>query len=701
MARKIAPDEIRELRLPPAMEDRETQRFTIAWIAALAAIGLLALAGGILVQSTIRLERSQSTALQIVGEQRVRAVTIARLADQVVDASSTIASRAEALMKAQEDAAALAADHDRLLNGDESVGLNPPDRQLNSALAGVDSGIDAVVAGVDRLATLLEEGADLDAVDARAGDLAAVSLDVGRRLDSSRNVLREEIDDRLALAQQLQVSILVAMLVLLVIEALLIFRPATKRLRARAEEGRREREAERRRTQDQLELLARYDHLTGLANRVLFRDRLDHAVAAAERSGKTYALMFLDLDKFKDINDQFGHDAGDQLLVEVAARVTSCARRSDTVARLGGDEFTVILEGLDSADGAANVAQKILDSMDEPFDLAGREVKVTTSIGIALYPDDARDVEDLQRAADSAMYQAKGAGRATYQFSTPELRASNVARLKMINELRRDIASGRLRLVYQPQVRVDTGEVVAVEAFVRWTRPDGTEANAAEFIEVAEDTDLMVPMGEWVVREACRQNREWQREGLPSIRVAVNLSTRQFRQLNLATSIASIVNEVGLEPSLLEIEVTEDTLVEDIETSTVTLRLLKGIGVRIIIDDFGTGYSSINYLRQFPIDALKIDREFLADVGEDTVEENVVPAAIAGLARHLSLETIAEGVETDDQMQFLRRIRCDLAQGWHISEPLEADEVSPFIRRRSVASVDELRRRREGGAQDA
>jgi diguanylate cyclase (GGDEF)-like protein len=423
----------------------------------------------------------------------------------------------------------------------------------------------------------------------------------------------------------------------------------------------------------------------------MFRDRLDHAVASASRSGDHVALMFVDLDRFKDINDQLGHDAGDRLLVEIGRRLHAVARRTDTVARIGGDEFTLVLENLDSPDGAATAAQKILEELERPIDISGREVVVTGSIGIAMFPDDARSVDDLLRHADTAMYEAKSGGKNTFQFSTPELRERNLERLRTIGELRRAIEGEDLRLRFQPQVSLETDEVIGVEALVRWVRPDGQESHAADWIGLAEDTDLMVPMGEWVLREACLAAAGWTREGLGRLRVAVNLSERQFRQVDLATVVTGALEASSLDAAQLELEITEHTLVQDIEASQVTLRLLKGIGVRIVIDDFGTGYSSISYLKRLPIDALKIDGEFVRDVADGT-DDALVSAAITGLARHLGLETVAEGVETEAQLAQLGRLGCNRAQGYLVSSPLEADDIPAFVRRRRIAPVTRLHR---------
>ncbi len=701
MAKRRRPPLEASLGVPSPAVDRATEtepatnRFTAAWALALTAIGVLAVGSTLLVGSTLDLQREAAAVGRRVADQRTTANRIEEGAWRLQTAPDQ-ASAAVVVDDMQTALANLESTHRLLTEGAPDLDIPAP--SVTDTLMGAEllrsseADVVRIVSELGQVVAALPADAAPDEVSAQVDDLAdelkAAENEYARNLDTFAGDYDLEAGTRVEQARSIDRSMLLATLALLVIEALLVFRPATRRMREVLEVRRRQTEDERARTKQQLETLARYDHLTGLANRMMFRDRLDHAVNAAERSGKRVALMYLDLDKFKDVNDQLGHDAGDELLIEVAERLQGVARRADTIARLGGDEFTVILEGLDSPDGAATVADKLLEIMEVPVDLAGRQVTVTTSIGIAVYPDDADNVEDLLRHADSAMYQAKGAGRNTFQFSTPELREANVKRLRTIAELRTAIAKQRLRLVYQPQISVKTGELVGVEALVRWIQPDGSEVPASEFIELAEDTDLMAPLGDWVLEEACRQNVEWQRLGLPPLRMAINLSSRQFRQLNLATAIATTLNETGMDASLLELEVTEGSLVEDIDTSSATLRLLKGIGVRLAIDDFGTGYSSLSYLKKFPIDSLKIDGSFLEDLGPESSEDAAIPAAIVGLARHLGMEAAAEGVESESQLAFLRRVGCDRAQGYHVSRPLEPHQLVEFARRPRLRSVE-------------
>ncbi|MBW3661752.1 MAG: EAL domain-containing protein [Actinobacteria bacterium] len=654
-----------------------TERLTFAWLVALVAIAIVVVAGAALTRSVLNSSQASFASVTDVAAQRADAERVTALTQRLTDITSPdtaeqIAVELEEIIQAIRERALLLE--------------RRADATVPTTLRLVFEDAQVGTAALTSMAT--EVVADPSLAPTRSPDIATTNTSLQDDLGTLEQTLRSRAMDDGQQAKWVNLAVLAGVLLLLLIEGVLVLLPATRRVREVMERRRQQQEVERERTRGQLERLARFDHLTGLANRALFRERLEHALAAAERSGKLVGVMFLDLDRFKEVNDQFGHDVGDQLLIEVAARLQGCARRTDTVARLGGDEFTLILENLETADGAATVAQKITDSLRTPIPLDDNEVMVTTSIGIAIYPDDGTTIESLIREADSAMYHAKSAGRNTFEFSTPELRASNIRRLDTISALRGSLDRGDLRLVYQPQVEIDSGRVVGVEAFVRWERPDGHDVPAADFIELAEDTDLMVPLGDWVLREVCRQSGAWRDDGLPGLRIAVNLSERQFHHDRLAKTVASILTTSGTDPRLLELEITEDTLVSDVQASSVTLRLLRGIGVRVVIDDFGTGYSSLSYLRSFPIDALKIDRSFVERLGEDE-EATVVPAAITGLARHLKLATIAEGVETEQQVAFLRRIRCDVAQGYHFTPPLEADDVTAFVRRRSITTVSE------------
>lgn len=435
---------------------------------------------------------------------------------------------------------------------------------------------------------------------------------------------------------------------------------------------------ERRRVELRLAQLAHFDSLTGLANRALFQSRLAHAIARAGRDGKSVALMFIDLDRFKAINDTLGHAAGDRLLVSVAERLRACVREADTIARLGGDEFTVILENVTNVEGVAVVAQKILNAMARPFLLHGRELFVTPSIGITVYPRDDAQVDGLLRNADSAMYKAKEQGRNTYQFYRAEMSARSLERLELESKLRMALERGEFVLHYQPKVEVRSGRIIGVEALVRWRRREEGLIPPGKFIPIAEETGLIVPIGEWVLREAAAQLKRWRQAGCRDLTMAVNLSPRQFRQQNLAAVIADAVDGARLDPQALEFEITETVLMEDTHASSATLAAMKDKGVKISVDDFGTGYSSLNYLKRFPIDTLKIDQSFVRDITSDA-DDAAIASAIIALAHSLRLQVIAEGVETAGQLEFLRERGCDQAQGFLFSRPLPAEDLTPVL----------------------
>jgi diguanylate cyclase (GGDEF)-like protein len=435
---------------------------------------------------------------------------------------------------------------------------------------------------------------------------------------------------------------------------------------------------ERKHAELRLMHVTHYDSLTGLANRALFQNRLDHALAVAKRRKHLAALLVLDLDRFKGINDTLGHHAGDQLLVLVAERLRGCVRESDTVARLGGDEFTVILNDVTSAEEVAVVARKVLAALAVSFLLEGHEVYVTPSIGITLYPHDGVTSTGLLKNADAAMYQAKSQGRNNFQFYTADLNRRSVARLKLESGLRQAIDRSEFVLYYQPKIDIKTGTLTGVEAMVRWNKPDTGLVPPVEFIPIAEETGLIIPVGEWVLREALMQIGRWQEEGLPQMRIAVNLSARQFRQNDLVKTITDSLDELGVGGEFLEVEITESLLMDDTALSTMALYKLKDRGVRVSVDDFGTGYSSLSYLKRFPIDALKIDRSFVRDITTDP-DDATITNAIIGLAHNLRRRVIAEGVETQAQLAFLQKHGCDEAQGFLFSPPVAATELARLL----------------------
>jgi diguanylate cyclase (GGDEF)-like protein/PAS domain S-box-containing protein len=448
--------------------------------------------------------------------------------------------------------------------------------------------------------------------------------------------------------------------------------------------------SDRKRAEEQIEFHAYHDVLTHLPNRKLFTDRLRHGLTRARRSGKAVAVLFVDIDHFKTINDTLGHTAGDQLLLEVAHRLRLCVREDDTVARLGGDEFTVILGDLRYPEDAVTVAEKILEGVQPPLTIAGTPIVATVSIGIAIYPDDGTDPESLLRNADSAMYRAKEAGRNTYQLCTDEMKHRAVERLAVESRLRSAIQESQLILAYQPQINLVTGRTIGVEALVRWNDPERGIVAPLSFIPIAEETRLIVPLGEWVLRTACLQTKQWQDRGAGPIRVAVNLSARQFQQHDLVEMVRSVLDESGLSASSLELEITETTAMQNAEITVEILRALREIGVGISIDDFGMGYSSLNYLKRFPISAVKIDRAFVGDLIADDGDAAIVSAVI-GMARSLRLRVVAEGVETAEQFAFLRSRECDEAQGFYFSRPIPAEEATRALLGRHTFSVREPR----------
>jgi diguanylate cyclase (GGDEF)-like protein/PAS domain S-box-containing protein len=423
----------------------------------------------------------------------------------------------------------------------------------------------------------------------------------------------------------------------------------------------------------QIEYQAYHDTLTGLPNRALFRDRLTVALAHARRTRTPVAVMFLDLDSFKLVNDTLGHSLGDELLKVIATRLKSVLREEDTIARMGGDEFTVLVANITSADDAPIIAQKVLDVVAEPARVEGHELYVTTSIGIALYPSDGDSAESLLKNADNAMYRAKELGRNLYQLCTPEMNRRANERLSLETALRRAIDRGEFRLQYQPQIRIEDSAIVGMEALLRWNRGDQV-IGPAKFIPVAEETRLIVEIGEWALREACRQAREWQRERFPNLRMSVNLSPRQFQHADLRKMIALALDESGLEPRFLEVEITEGTAMQNIDRAVATMRSLRDMGVSIALDDFGTGHSSLNYLRSFPIDSVKIDQAFVHEI-EASASDRAIVSAVIAMAHGLDLRVTAEGVETAAQFEFLRKEGCEEVQGYLFGRPAAPETI--------------------------
>ena len=435
---------------------------------------------------------------------------------------------------------------------------------------------------------------------------------------------------------------------------------------------------ERKRAEEQVKHLAFHDPLTNLPNRLLFNDRLTLAVAQAHRHAQRLAVLFLDLDRFKVINDSLGHSVGDELLRQVAERIQEHVREGDTVARLGGDEFTLLVPGITAEEDAAKIARKICDAVHDPFWIDGRELFVTTSVGVSVYPSDGHDAETLVRNADSAMYRAKEQGRDNYQLYTPAMNAKAIERLSLESRLRQAVANDELELHFQPFIDLRTAEVLGAEALLRWRHPELGLIPPGEFIPIAELSGLIVPIGEWVLRTACAEARKWHEKGFPAMTVSVNLSSRQFQQTDLGSQVTHALEETGLEPDKLDLEITESCAMQNAEHSINTLQGLKKQGVRISMDDFGTGYSSLNYLKRFPIDRIKLDQSFVRDLPADKDDAAIAMAVIA-MGRSLELVVIAEGVETEEQLNFLSNHDCDQLQGFLLSRPLPPEAFDKFL----------------------
>ncbi|MBT3011202.1 MAG: EAL domain-containing protein [Candidatus Thiodiazotropha sp. (ex Lucina aurantia)] len=439
--------------------------------------------------------------------------------------------------------------------------------------------------------------------------------------------------------------------------------------------------------QDQINFLAHHDALTRLPNRALFRERFDHALMHARRENASIALLFLDLDRFKTVNDTLGHPVGDQVLLEVSKRMNLIIRASDTLARLGGDEFVLLLEEQTDAQHAAVVARKLIDLFSRPMIIGEHELVVTASIGITLYPNDGDDPDKLIRHADRAMYEAKQQGRNTYRFFTQALTEGALERLMMENDLRRAVARNELILHYQPIVNLETRQLQGIEALVRWQHPEQGLIAPGLFIELAEEIGIIGEIGQWVLRAACSQLARWDRDGFKVPRISVNLSVQQIDREGLITMVSEELNSSGLSPERLELEVTESMLIRNPELSRTVLSELRTLGVKFAIDDFGTGYSSLAYLKLLPLDHLKIDQSFVRDIGKDANDEAIV-RAIIGMSKSLGLESVAEGVEEAHQARFLQQAGSDLAQGYLYSRPLPADEIfSNWIRTENTETI--------------
>jgi diguanylate cyclase (GGDEF)-like protein/PAS domain S-box-containing protein len=450
--------------------------------------------------------------------------------------------------------------------------------------------------------------------------------------------------------------------------------------------------------EEKVSYLAQFDALTGLPNRNLFQDRLTQAMALAKRNDWPMAVLFIDLDRFKLVNDTLGHGAGDKLLKEAAERLRSCVRASDTVGRLGGDEFAAILSELAKPGDAGLVAQKIVDVFKLPFDLEGKETYVTASVGVTLYPADSDNAEALVVNADAAMYRAKEEGRNNYQYFTRDMNERALQRAQMEVALRRALEREEFRLLYQPKADLVTGKICGFEALLRWQHPDKGIVLPGDFIPVLEETGLIIQAGEWVLRTACAQIKAWQKSALKVPPVSVNLSARQFEQKNLKGVVRQILLDTKVDPSLIEFEITESLLMNDPEGAARTLHDLKESGVKLSMDDFGTGYSSLGYLKRFPIDTLKIDRTFVRDISTDA-DDATLTRAIINLAQNLRLNVVAEGVETEAQLAFLCSNGCDQMQGYLFARPTTGEECGQMLRGGRKLAIPRTGRKEKNGAQ--
>ncbi len=453
----------------------------------------------------------------------------------------------------------------------------------------------------------------------------------------------------------------------------------------------------------QVQQLAYYDSLTGLPNRALFLDRLSQTIELARRYQRKMALLFLDLDNFKRINDTLGHHFGDEILKITAERLLRCVRACDavthlplgTAARLGGDEFTVILTEIIHGEDAAIVAQRILRTIGQPMRFSTHETIITPSIGIAIFPDDGDNAESLLKNADLAMYFAKQAGSNIFQYYQKSMNETALKRLTMEHHLRQALTLGEFSLHYQPQIDLATGEISGMEALLRWNNWELGHVPPDEFIPVAEESGLIIAIGEWVMRTACQQVKDWRDRNVALPRIAVNVSIRQFAQHNFASLVAQVLAETGLEPQTLELEITESLLMKDTEWATATLCTLRALGIRVAIDDFGTGYSSLSRLKEFPIDRMKIDRSFVQALNTNLSDQAIAHAIIA-MADSMNLQVIAEGVETLDQLDFLRMKSCGEVQGYYVSRPLPVEQAEAFLQQQAAAGAGELSSQKNG-----
>lgn len=648
------------------------------YIVGLAVIAVAAVVSTILTSTAIVRQGQDASLLEVVTQQISISESIEN-AGSDIEATEDPTERDKAVNRLRTPLYQIRSNHEGLRYG--SIPLDLPSDHSQAFNDQIEAEVEPHLLELARIAEELiangSSGAKLRV--GAASDLARASEEFREGMKGLATLIKEEAHARVESLRISQLVLLSLMLMLLILEGLFLFRPAVRDVRREWEQRAAEHESARAQDQQKLSYLARYDPLTGLINRFLFGDRLESAIARARRDETLVALMFLDLDDFKAVNDHYGHATGDALLKQVAKRIVASVRETDSVGRIGGDEFIVILESAARLEDAGQVASKILDAVSEPYLVGNRELRVTASIGISMYPLDGEDAQALLRDADIAMYSAKAAGANTYQYFTPKLRQSASERLGLIDGLRRAVATGEgLRLVYQPWIDVHTGKVAGVEALLRWEHEELGMVPTERFVALAEETDLIVPLGLWAMNEACRQLRSWHESGLEPFSVSINVSPRQLKRGNLAEVVERTLERTKLDASWLMLELTERTLVEDTETARRTLERLRAIGVSIAIDDFGTGYSSLSYLKSFPIDSIKIDREFVRDSVLDP-DTATVSESMVRLATDLRLDVIAEGVETREQLEMFRGFGCHLVQGFYISRPLAVDRMPRAI----------------------
>ena len=638
----------------------------------LVAIGVFTLVSGFLVSNLLGRQESDRALITAARNQSALALEAAVHLEDATSAE-TDDDRTTAIARIQVAITSL---------GDIRTGLLEGSTELN--LSGSNSiEVQKLFASFDNTFTRLEASAEMAGIDAGSVDPAdfqqmAVLYSFG--MDAIANQYEEEAAARAESTRTTHLGLVAATLALLLLEGLLVVRPALVAAR-RSRLARTERHAEER-AQDRkkLDFLSQFDSLTGLPNRGLFMDRLNQAMHRAHREGGVATVMTLNLDEFKTVNERHGFEAGDRLLKMVAERIESKLRDSDTVGRLGADQFGIILASRHRAEHAASVAEKLLEVVAKPYQMKTDRLVMTAGMGIAVYPLDGDDVNGLVRDAETAMAAAKQAGPNKYEFVTASLREQSRQRLNLLDNLRKALdRPHELRLVYQPKIDVATGQINGVEALLRWDHPDMGLVMPGDFIPIAEQSDLMVPLGDWVINEATRQARVWEEEDADkALRIAINVSPRQFKNGDLVEKIADALERSGLDASKLEVELTEGTLIEDTEQAMRTIERLKEMGVRISIDDFGTGYSSLSYLKRLPIDTLKIDRSFVADITEDRGDA-AISEAIVSLGRSLHLEVVAEGVETRAQYAYVEALGCDTVQGFLFSKPLDPKDLDQLL----------------------